>query len=239
MPAPAGIISILWDFVLWAITRELLRQLFSVIWFYCPLPPNFVHYFNTSDMDAYDDITLLDSIEMMNPELQHGKGKRAQAYRMIKATISPRITRHNMCSSSKKRRGRRNRKKLVKKTLKQSCFEKDRYPAQLKSPSIGYYKNYYFYRTSSSNNLTSIANNLWPLPQRLLPIDLSFKYPRFFEVRLLSNRQFVYQHHQTAITWTNEMKKALEFRLKHGYNINYGKQRGHLVSKVVMSGLRK
>ena len=35
------------------------------------------------------------------------------------------------------------------------------------------------------------------------------------------------------------MKKALEFRLKHGYNINCGKQRGHIASKVVMSGLRK
>ena len=189
-------------------------------------------------MDAYNDITLFDSIEMMNPELQHGTGKRAQAYRMLKATISPRITRHNMCSSSKKRRGRRNRKKLVKKTLKQSCFDKDRYHAQLQSPSIGYYKNYYFYWTSSLNNPTSIANNLLPLPQRLLPINF-FKYPRFFEVRLLSNQEFVYQHHQTAITWTNEMKKALEFRLKHGYNINLGKQRDHIASKVVMSGLRK
>ena len=32
---------------------------------------------------------------------------------------------------------------------------------------------------------------------------------------------------------------ALKYRFKYGYNIKRGKQRGHVASKVVMSGFRK
>ena len=123
--------------------------------------------------------------------------------------------------------------------LKQCSFKKDRHLAELRSPSIGYYKNCYFYLPTLSKNLSSIVVALGSLSQRFLPIDCSFEWPRFFKVCDLSNQQFVYQHHRNVISWTNEMKTALEFKLQHGYDINCGKQRGHLASKVVMSGWRK
>lgn len=190
-------------------------------------------------MDAYDNITLFDSIETMNPELKHGKGKGEQAYQMINSRIPPRITRTNICTRSSKRRGRRNRQKLVETMLKQSSFKKYRYCAKLQSPIVGYYKNSYFYLPLSVNNVSSIVNALGSLPPRLLPIDCSFKWPRFFEVRTLSNQQFVYQHHRNVLSWTNDMKKALEFKIQHGFNINCEKQRGRLASEVVTLVWRK
>ena len=41
------------------------------------------------------------------------------------------------------------------------------------------------------------------------------------------------------MTWTQEMINTLKYRFQYGYDIKRGKQRGHVASKVVMSGWRK